>query len=330
MKNYQFLLTITLVSTSLYGEALQENTNLFNNDLVETSFLMQSRYTYDKIEHHPAVNDLVIRRIETGASLSPNQWISANFLYIFEDIGQGSEINLLEEAYISIANSSVTPFYLNVGKMLLPFGKFDYFTAREPYTIDYGETIRRGILVGYKENGLNLGTYAFMDKNDHGNEQLDYFGVTLDYDATWDDLELSTRVSYINDLTRAGGFMGILAEQSLQANKTPGFGLALSAAVDKLGFIAEYMTAGDDIAGENTKTAILNLEASYTFEFATAALSYIHTSEAEVADLPENVISITLPKEIFQYTTLSFEYANIESYDKLKQDSAVLQLAIAF
>ncbi|MBN2250312.1 MAG: hypothetical protein JW682_08240 [Campylobacterales bacterium] len=180
MKNYQFLLTITLVSTSLYGEALQENTNLFNNDLVETSFLMQSRYTYDKIEHHPAVNDLVIRRIETGASLSPNQWISANFLYIFEDIGQGSEINLLEEAYISIANSSVTPFYLNVGKMLLPFGKFDYFTAREPYTIDYGETIRRGILVGYKENGLNLGTYAFMDKNDHGNEQLDYFGVTLD------------------------------------------------------------------------------------------------------------------------------------------------------
>jgi len=37
--------------------------------------------------------------------------------------------------------------------------------------------------------------------------------------------------------------------------------------------------------------------------------------------------SFTLSKEIFKYTTLALEYAIVEGYDGVEQDSVVLQIA---
>ena len=293
----------------------------------ETSLLMQSRLTYDKTEGEPSQTDVGIRRIELGVIANVNEWISGNFLYIFEDIGKEGEINLLEEAYIRIGNKEETPLYFQIGKMLLPFGKFDYFTAREPYTIDFAETIKNAVLIGYDQNGVTIKAYAFMDENDLGKDEPDYFGATLAYERSLREVALSAQLSYMSDITKAGGFGDALSGVEDPVDKTAAYGIALTAEAGQLGVIAEYIAATDEILGVNTQAAILNLEAAYTFPFATAALSYIKTREAEFTGLPENVTSFTLSKEIFKYTTLALEYAIIEGYDGVKQDSAVLQIA---
>ncbi|MDY0403470.1 LbtU family siderophore porin [Sulfurovum sp.] len=253
----------------------------------ETSLLMQSRLTYDKTEGEPSQTDVGIRRIELGLTANVNEWISGNFLYIFEDIGKEGEINLLEEAYIRIGNSEETPLYFQIGKMLLPFGKFDYFTAREPYTIDFAETIKNAVLIGYDQNGVNLNAYVFMDENDQGKDEPDYFGASLAYERSLREVALSAQLSYMSDITKAGGFGDALSGVEDPVDKTAAYGIALTAEAGQLGLITEYIAATDEILGVNTQAAILNLEAAYTFPFATAALSYIKTREAEFAALRE-------------------------------------------
>ncbi|MFT7880838.1 MAG: LbtU family siderophore porin [Sulfurimonas sp.] len=324
--------TLIMADNGNLSQPLDTLTSIENNssEMFEPSMLMQTRYTYDKREGEPSQNDVGVRRIELGLRANVNEWVSGNFLYIFEDIGKDGEINLLEEAYIRIGNSEETPFYLQAGKMLLPFGKFDFYTAREPYTIDFAETIKNAVLVGYEQNGLNLNAYAFMDKDDLGSNELDYFGATLAYERSISEVALSSQLSYISDIRKAGGFSDALSGLGVSGEKTAAYGVALTANMGQLGVIGEYITAGDDIAGPNTQASILNLEAAYEFPFATTALSYIKTDEAEFAGLPENVTSFTLSREIYQYTTLALEYALIEGYDGIKQDSAVLQVAFSF
>ena len=288
--------------------------------------LMQSRLTYDKIGKDSGKTAINLRCIEFGAQYQVNEWAKINALYIFEDIGKEEELHELEEANILIQNSEVSPVYFQVGKMLLPFGKFDYFTAREPYTIDYAETIKTSLLFGYEKDGLNANIFIF-----NGSDEKKHGGTSIAYSGSVGTIDIGFHASYIDDIVQVGTTEDSLTQKSINiVSKTAGYTISVHAKNTNMGFIAEYISAMDDIHHFYSKASILNAEMAYDFSYITAAISYVHTKEAQTLDLPKEVKSLTLCKNLFKHTSLFFEYAEIKEYNGIEQDSALVQFALAF
>lgn len=96
-----------------------------------------------------------------------NKWVNAFFSIEYDDSPSvtGSRVPnsriYLQRGFFTIGNLNVTPFYLSVGQMYVPFGIYWSYLVTTPVTESLGRVLARTMLLGFHKNGFYASIYAF-------------------------------------------------------------------------------------------------------------------------------------------------------------------------
>ncbi len=259
--------------------------------------------------------------VELGFVGKMTDWATAHLTFLYEE--GGDDKVLVDDAHIFIGNLDTFPVYINVGRQYVPFGNFTSNMISDPLTLEIAETRETALQLGFAANGVYGSVFAFNgDTNEAGGDnRIEQYGANLGYTLEQDNFALDVGVSYMNSMGDSDGLSSLLKEQNLlESDYVDGFGAYAVSSLGPVKLIGEYITALDTFEdAAQSKPMAFNLEAAYAFSLgrieSTIALAYQGTDDM-AGILPESRILGSLALGIFNSTTLAFEYAHDEDFDK--------------
>jgi hypothetical protein len=116
--------------------------------------------------------------------------------------GGSSNALQLEQAYATIGNFDMSPFFVQVGKQFQDFSRYEIHPITRSLTQVMSETLATSGKVGFIANGFNGSVYVFdtpISKVGHSSTRTDY-GIALGYDQPSDELGWDIGAAYLNNL----------------------------------------------------------------------------------------------------------------------------------
>ncbi|PQJ96678.1 LbtU family siderophore porin [Chromatium okenii] len=266
-------------------------------------------------------SDISLATVELGIKSKVNAWVEAGASLLYEQDQTDLEV---DTGYITIANTDVTPLFLTAGQLYVPFGVFETNMISDPLTLEIGETRETTLQIGATQGDFSGSVYLFNgDTTIDGENQIDNWGANLGYAHTANDQAWTASVGYLNDLGETDTMQAFVGDR---AERTGGWTASASATWGRFNLIGEYLAATDDFAAEHLSfkaqgacPTAWNLEAGFTFAImgkkSIASVGYQGTSEALALELPEQRWLLGLAVEIFDKTSLKFEWARSTDYD---------------
>jgi hypothetical protein len=287
-------------------------------------------------------SDISLATAEVGLEATPTDWLTGFVLFSWDD---DQEEMIFDEVHIKLGDSDTIPYYLQAGKLYVPFGVYETHMISDPLTLDLGETVDNALQVGVNMGSVSAAVYAFNGDTDEIGEDDDIscFGASLAYEYTSDAFTFSAGADWINNLFESDVLNEVAEDHSGLVDYVDGYALHTLACMGPVSFMAEYVSAGDDVSfGDGTKIdapAAWAVEMGYTVEVAgketTFALGY-QASEDAVDILPESKILCSVGMGFNDYFSAAVEYATAEDYDLSDGgsgkdvDTFTLQLALEF
>jgi len=239
-----------------------------------------------------------------------NDWTKAFVGLSYQDAsanyGAASAANLsLEQGYVTLANASVTPAYLKIGKQFTNFGMYDAHALIQPMTTALSESLQDAITVGFDTGMTGINFYGSAYGLDDGSVQLGHSstsmngGARLGIGQTNDQLGWNLSADYLNNLTGVNN----IATRLNNVYETRVGGAAINADINSGGFklgmrYVQALTsfAATDIASTNpangAKPYAANITAGYGFNAMNVdqnvSLAYDMTHDAVNLNLPLN------------------------------------------
>lgn len=212
---------------------------------------VEGKYTRLKDLSMDKSSDLTLAnaQLEVGVDAAPG--VSGRVALLYQENDQESVT--VDEAVISLVGSDPYQFYLNVGKMYLPFGAFESHFISDPATLVLGETRETAIQIGFTDKVFDISVSAFNGdisingKGDH----IDGFVVnsTLSLpENVLDDLGISFGASYSSHIADSQTLQDTASNEGLStgsiADSVSGFSTYLSVVIfDRLFIDGEYVGA---------------------------------------------------------------------------------------
>ncbi|SMC39553.1 porin [Desulfocicer vacuolatum DSM 3385] len=287
-------------------------------------------------------SDISLATAEVGLEATPTDWLTGFVLFSWDD---DEEEMIFDEAHITLGGSDSIPYYLQAGKLYLPFGVYETNMISDPLTLDLGETVDNAIQVGVDMGGVSAAAYIFNGDSDEVDEDdaIRCFGASLAYEYSSDTFSLAVGADWMNNLFESDGLIDVAEDHSGIVDYVDGYALHTLACMGPVAFMAEYVAASDDISfadkTEIDAPAAWALELGYTVELAgketTFALGY-QGSEDAVDILPESKLLCSVGMGFNDYFSAAVEYATAEDYDTSDGgsgedvDTVTLQLALEF
>lgn len=313
-----------------------------------------------------SASDIVLDTFELGIEASAGDWVSGSVLFLYED-ADDDNLNV-DEAFITIANSEVTPFYLSAGRLYVPFGNFESNMISDPVTLTLAETREDVVQVGFEtEDGFYGSAYIFNGDADEAtgnysgldNNKIDNYGLNFGYAMANDDFSLDVGAGYINNIATSDNLQDAVGGNALCAGDgcvkdyVGGMSLHAIAGIGNFNLIGEYVTAMDDFeAGEissvnadKLKPSAWNIEGAYNFELAgkeaVVALGYQKSKDmyldAGATDFFEKAWLASISVGILENTTLAAEWRHADGYSEVKNavgndfdDEDLLQVKLSY
>ena len=294
-----------------------------------------------------SADDIILDTFELVIEANASEWVSGSMLFLYED-EKDDEINI-DEAYITIANSEVTPFYAAAGRLYVPFGDFETNMVSDPATLTLAETREDVIQFGFEmDNGFYGSAYVFngdaeqakSDFSSTDSNKIDNYGLSAGYAMENDRFSLDIGAGYINNIATSKtlqdqvGDNGLCAGDGCVKDYVAGLSLHATANIGAFTLIAEYITALDDfeaneLGSVNTdklKPEAWNIEAAYNFTIAgrdaVVALGYQDTDDmyfdTENTDVFDKAWLASISVAIFENTSLSAEWRHASIYSEVK------------
>ena len=318
---------------------------------IEIGGVAEVEAAYNDPDEGDSTSDIVLATAELGVAAQVNDWISAETTLLFEEDDTDLEVDV---AVITIAPPEGS-WFIQSGLMYEPFGTFETNLISDPLTLEIAETRESSILAGIEKNGFTSGVYIFNgDLSEDGDSDIDNFGVFAGYALENESGSTFTiNVGYINDIGDSDTLQDVIQENIDAAvvdysDYVGGISIDAMYNYGPFNVVAEYISATDNFEAEelpfNTggaKPEAFNLEVGYSFNVGsvpmTAALAYQGTDDAVALELPEERIIGGLSAEIFDATSLSFEWAHDDDYsssdggtDEFGGHTFTSQLAVEF
>ncbi|WP_242522981.1 LbtU family siderophore porin [Thiocystis minor] len=309
-------------------------------------------------------SDIVLATFELGIEAQINAWATATAALLYEQNETDLEVDV---AYITIANEEASPFFLTAGQLYVPFGAFETNLVSDPLTLEIGEARETTVQVGFVAGDFLGSLYVFNgDRKIDGENQIGSWGANLGYAHEGDDRAWAFGAGYINDLgdsdtlqdaTNANRVAALeaLIEKGLDTSgfsvdpteRVGGWTINAAAAFGAFNLIGEYLSATDDFDRDTlgfedagAKPSAWNIEAGFTFPVmgreSVAAVAYQGTREALALELQKERWLLGWSIEIFDRTSLSFEWAHDIDYSESdggtgeSADTITAQLAVEF
>jgi hypothetical protein len=292
------------------------------------------------------LSDIVLATVELGIDAEINDWVQGHLLLLYEE--DDTEPIDVDEGTITIGNPEVCPGYVTAGKMYVPFGNFETHMISDPLTLELGETNESAVQVGIETSGFYASVYAFngdVDEHDNHDDEIEGFGANVGFAYENDNVSMDLGVDYINSIGDSDLLTEFLPGEI--DDYVEGCGLHGIFNIGPFTLIGEYIEAVDEFevgelafGSDGAEPSAWNVEAGYTFELAgketTLAIGYQGTDEALALELPEYRLMGSVAMEIFDGTSLAFEWAHDEDYDESDggtgedADIATVQLGVEF
>lgn len=279
-------------------------------------------------------SDLVVATVELGLAAQINDKVSAEVIALYEQApGDEDDTELdIDVATLSIANI-VGPVNLDLGKMYVPFGRFETALVNDTLALEIGETNKTAALFGLEQNGLSVGAYVFDGDADR-EQHVENYGVTLSFEQD----NVAVGLDYISALTESDA----LSEEAWDEH-SPAFSLSGRVTAGEINLVAEYLAATSELVlegeTEGIEPEVLHLEASMGVSLNeqpfTVAVAYWQSDDAATY-LPEERLSLGCSTELYENVSLGVEFWHDEDYSDTDggsgedRDNVVVQLAVSF
>jgi len=340
------LFQYSLVSISLLFSAqvlAEDAKNL--NDKVNIGGVIEVEANWSSTDYASGGSDdesrAALATVELGVDADISEHVSGHLLFLYEDGDDGVSV---DEGYITLDGKDKMPFYLQAGKMAVPFGWFESHFISDPLTLELGETKEDGVTVGYADNGLNISATLFNgDVNERGSDDdhIDGWVLNLSYETDQlGDIGLMGGIAYINNIAESDGLEEQINDpDALLDDYVAGMGMFLGLSFKEALFVkAEYVGALDEFkagelafdGGKAYAPKAWNFEAAYNV-MDGVELGIKYSKSDEGGDfLAENQWGAVASWEVLPGATLAVEYLRSEYANDDKTDSVTAQLGVAF
>jgi len=264
---------------------------------------------------------LELATVELAVDAKAHPWVQGHVLFLYEE-GDDDDV-VVDEAFITIGNSEESPYYLSAGRMYIPFGNFTTFMISDPLTLEMSETQETALQVGYESENWHSAIYAFNGDTSEGDASstIEQYGAHVGYNLAEESWNVAIDTSYTSSLFDSD----LLAEEfevaATEGDYIPGFGVQGVLGVSNFTFIAEYITALEDLDVEGNKINpyTFNVEGAVTVElvgYETILALAWQNSDDLAGILPEQRFMASIGVSLFEDTTLTLEYAYDKDYDE--------------
>ncbi len=373
-----FFFSVTLYAHEVENSYVAERLNKIEEQLKEKSLAekwseriklngsIEAEASYEKISYEDSdaededSSDLALSTAELGVDLDITEYVKGDILFLYED----DEDVVVDEAFILLDGGESMPLSLKVGKIYLPFGKFESNMVSDPLTLELAETRETAIEAGFTSNGFYGSAYIFngdVDTDSEG-EHVDNYGINLGYTIENDGFGIDIGLGYINNLIDSNGWESIIEEKSTEAQDmginfsfvdyVPGLSAHAILNIGQIKIIGEYTTMLDEpelniselVLGslelteiepliKNQKISAWNAEIGYTLDVigkeTTLGIGYQGTDNGEDI-FPESRLIGAISVNIFSDTTASLEYRHDKFENEDETDVLTAKLAIGF
>jgi hypothetical protein len=310
------------------------------------------RNGYREADAKEKASDLLLATAAIDIHARLTDWASAHVLLLWEE-GETEPVEV-DETVISLGNSEKSPFFLNAGKMYLPFGAYESFMIQDPLTLELGETNDTALQLGFESAGFYGSVYASKSdvRKQGSDDSFNNFGAGVGYVRETDDWTIDFGLGYLRNLAASGSITALLKEgasgdsdESEVVDYVGGLNAYVRLVYGPLAFYSEYLAAVSDfspgeLGGDLAKPKAFHAELAYTTELfakeTTFAIGYQGTDQAVGLTLPEHrylaAVSFTLAENLTW--TLEFlhdrDYKSEEGGTDGKADMLTTQLAFSF
>ncbi|MDH5764437.1 MAG: LbtU family siderophore porin [Gammaproteobacteria bacterium] len=306
--------------------------------------LVEVEYGYSEDYGMVDSSDIVLATVELGIDAKINNNVDIFIGLLHEEDDTPLEVDV---GVINLHDNS--PMAASLGQMYVPFGAYETHVVSDPLTLELGETRESAILFNFEANGATAGFYLFNPDLGVGadEDKATAFGVSLGFAND----NFSAGVDYISSIADTDAVQDHLMNgpPAIIALADQVAGLSVHAAMNMNNFamVLEYVGALDQFApaeisfgGVGAEPSAMNLEFAVSFPMGaregTLAVAYQATDEAVELGLPETRAIIAVSTEIYDATSLAFEYFRDTDYDAADggteetSDVFTIQLATEF
>lgn len=273
--------------------------------------------------------------LDVDADITDNIFGHIAFLY------ENGEDFTVDEGIIGVNGNEKFPFYLNAGKMYVPFGWYESHFITDPDTLTLGETNEGALLLGYANDmfDVNFGFFNGEINESGKDDRINSFVASAGYTMPeTGGFALSAGISYISNLASSDSLQEEVEGGEIE-DLVGGFGAFVNVSFEERLFLyAEYVGAVDDFKAGELAFAdnMAQQPEAWNFELAYAinpqlelAGKYGGSSDYGTV-VPENQVGVALQYSLFSNTSLVGEFLHSEFEDDSDSDAATVQLAIDF
>jgi hypothetical protein len=361
---YIFILLLTIILTTGAAEASHKDTSTEIENLKERIHILESKngietiysdpFTlhsddraltfsglieveagYSKSKGEDAISDLKLATLQLSAEARVNDEVGGHVVLLYEEGGEDDTLKV-DEAVITLhapQHHLGQDLSLDLGKMYVPFGKFNSAMISDPLTLDLGETQNSAAVFGLGGDLWSLRVGLFNGETEKENDTIDSFVASLEITPA---KGVSFGTSYLSDLAESGA--GLVADSALYDSPVAGASAYLSLAFGTVGLEAEVVTALDDF-----DAALIELpETDLTGKRPLAWQTQLSWRPAEVLQLAARVegakdyqdevtrYGATVSYGLTKGAVIAMEYLYSDFADDLKNQSVTAQLAMEF
>ena len=315
-------------------------------DKIHPSACIEVEASYQDYNFHdPSVrdtdtSDLVLATVEIGFDVDIAKHVKASLFFLYEE--DDTEFDV-DQGIITIDGADVVPLYVDLGKMYIPFGRFESHFIRDPLTLELGETNESAAVGGFRNDWLELSVGAFngdIDETGESSNHIDNYLASACFtlpETTVPDLNLTAGVSGISNIADSDALQEEVT--ATIKNHIGGFNTFIIVSIlDRFFFNAEYLGAIDDFEANELS---FDGGKSYRPEAWTIELAYGVTDSLNLAVcyegsndcgdfLPEKQFGGVVSYDLFENTSVALEYLYGKFENKDTRHLMTTMLAIEF
>jgi len=300
------------------------------------------RFNYNNsAQDDEEASDIALATAEIGLEARIAEHVSGHIVLVWSE--DDTEPVDLDEGFILVDGEDACPFYLAAGRMGLPFGRYESHMVSDPLTLELGEIGETALQVGVHNDVVDVSIGLFNGDIDKAEEENDrpesYFisaVITLP-EKFISGFGLTAGASYLSNLGDSNGLQDQSSAGTVQ-DYVAGAGLFISAAWrDTLFCEVEYIGALDEFEdGELECVEGGAKPRAWNFELAAAPVEALviavrYGGSRDGGDfLPEKQYGLSLSYELFENTTLAFEYLRSVFENDDVRDALTAKLGVEF
>lgn len=283
-------------------------------------------------------SDIVLETAALGVNVDIVENVTCDFLLYYEE----DDTEHIDEGFITVALGDAQPLSLSVGKMYIPFGKFESHFVSDPLTLKIGEINQGAASVTFANEVVEITGVIFNGDVEEvrDDDLIGSFALHAAYAMPGDTLEnfrIIAGISLITNIANSDGLEGEIA--GALSSPVAGFNVFTSVRfMEKFFLEIEYLGALNAFeAGELTfddgnafAPKAWNLELAMAVSDAFEIAAKYEGGKDLGNFLPEDRFGVAASWSVYQNTWLAAEYLHSNFEIGGKANAVAVQLAVQF